>query len=773
MARIKVPSLKSLRALAHNPQLGDPAAPGAPVALTLSEDFAEDIREGDACTGNVRVGAGLSASLLVVNDVNDPNPDGLFDFTGNCAPEEPPASAVGELELSAPIRFDPSLAYLVLNGISATGKLSASADGSGLGVGLDGSAGLSLATCTAFPRGTRLLNAAEEACDHFKTAFSVADLAALRPNETLVLGIQGSLKLSLQVSTASIADALGVGLRSVCSGDFPLAVSTAPGASLEIGFEVCDGFRLFVQSGAAEGERVFSVRKAGSRLVSADASVGIKATFPQTALLLDLVARSFAQLTGLPGELIDRVVAAGDAHCSFSPDEEQKIERAVSLLKLRDPALPSWKKLRQALKAAEDRVRAVLPRQVEARLGYTWRRLTADSHVARFRIQAGALARNHADILRLNFAALIRASRESDSGVVFDRFLGRRSDKVELGWGFSFGLNDFTLLKSADRRSTEFIFLQDIDQRVQVSFLGKRGYSSTWLDASRGHLVELNAAMPRFTPAPPRAGDFEVGLQVCFTWERQPAAALLADLLDHAVVVGALPGAELVEDGAFRTAVAGRAGGDVDAVVSIVVPPAVMPALLDQLAGPDGVLLLAYALARALPAGSLGEEFIVRREVEPRMKAYAPVWNSFLANEEVSLDQLGLLASQRFALDLPRLARLESDPERQWGWSVRGVARNFGGTEALREACDKLRFALQQLARRNAPGVSYQVFQSVLRDASGLWADHYGARVFGALLFLAASRCPGALAHIPRKISVSWKDPLAENSLSHCSGDAE
>ncbi|HEU5081109.1 MAG TPA: hypothetical protein VFT72_17995 [Opitutaceae bacterium] len=769
MASIKIPSFSSVRAFLQNPPLGDASVPSGPVALQLSEEICEDIPAGGGPNiGSVRIGVGLAASVSIVNDRNDANAENCFDFGNTTAVD--PGTSPDALEISAPIVFDERRAYVVLGGVSATGRLTADAAGRGLGGGLDGSAQLSLATCTAFDRATPLRDAVAKTCQDFKTIFSVADIAALRSDEMLIFGVRGGLKLSAQISANSLADALGSGLSRVFTASYPVRLSATPTASLQIDFEIDDGYRIYVQCGEKPGERIFSVRKAANRVLAADASVGIDVALPQSQMLVAEMKAAFCAITDLPGTLVDRALASAPVE-SLSPSETSLVEKAVSLLKLRDPAIPAWQRLKTALQEIQAQTEAIIPQQVSARLGYTWRRLTSDSHVARFRIQADALARNHANILRLNLAALMEEAKSASGGVVFEQFLGKRVRTLELGWGFSFGLNDFTFLQSLDRSSATYIFLRDLDDRVQASFLGKRGYTRTWLDRSVSHQVELNASMPHFAPAPLPA-DFQLGFSASFTWDGQLLSDIFDDLIDHAVVLGALQMRDLAQPNGFVAQARLLAERTVSACASIMVPPAIMPALLSRLSGDDESLIAANAMARALPPGTKwGHVFKERGEVDARMKAYAAIWGNFLAHSEMDEDQLGRFAGKIFSASQPELSRLEADSRTGGAWSVQGIARTFGGAEELHRACDALRRCLQQLAQRGAPGVTYQVFQYAARDLAPLWADHYGARVFAALLFLTAAQAPGALARVVRKVSLTWQEEDRTSLLGFASGE--
>ncbi len=768
MPKLKAPKLKHLALFVKNPELDDPALPAAPIALGLSETREEALMEDGRRVGGVSVTVGARAHLAVINDRGDPNTDGFLDLGGKGEPSADDPEAAPAIE--PPVPYDPDRAYLVVTGASATGKLTGDAGTSALTVGLDASGELTLASCTAYPRTTRLVDAADDALEHFKTVFSLEDLLALRPNETLMLGVGGRLSLSLEIPASCLGDAVAAGIEAVLARTFPIALNVAPTASLSLSAEIQDGFRLYAKRGDAEGGVEFSVRRAASRTLQLDGAAGIRVELTDGMALVSTLSATLARITGLPGALIDR--ALNDApEDSLSTDERAWVERAVDLLKLREPHRAPWKRLTEALRAMEKRAREVVPQKVTAGFRYTWRRITSESHLARFRLSPAMLAVHHADVLRLRLDPLMALARGGTPGVSFDRFLGKRMQRVEIGYGFCFGVNEFTFLKSWDSRLSRYIWLRDLDERVQVAFLGRRGYESTWLGRSEGHEVEIDAAMPRFAPAPPRPLDFELGLHVAFSWKNRALAGITRDVADHAAALGVVSGddhAELVQTFDQGLGAGAREG---DAYVSLLVPPAVADVLLAHLAGAAGPRLLARALARALPCGEFGAEFAPRRDIEERMRVYGPVWEQILEQRITSLDRIGALASRQLKAVEPRLARQESDAERFWGWSVRGLVRNAGGGAVMLRALEDLRYAGGLLAGRGEAGATLSVFERALRAASPLWADRFGARTFGALLYLAADEIPGILRRVSRKVSLTWTENGCERVLLYKQGD--
>jgi hypothetical protein len=767
MARLKVPSLKSLKLFIENPALGDPTIPSGPITLSLKQEFTEEISEAGAVSGGVRVNAGLETKLVVVNDALDLNAEEFFDLGAPPHAAEDPEAAPA---IEPPVRFDAGRAYVVLAGVSASGRLKGAGEVSALRVGLDGTANLTLASCTHFDRETLLQDATNDVIEHFKTVFSLSDLAALRPQETLAAGYGGTLKLALELSSSCLGDAVAAGLQGALGRAVPIDIGVSPTAALEVTAEFSDGYRLYAHGGDKTGRVTFSVRKASSRVLGLDGSVGLRVDLRDGQALVKALASSMAALVKLPAAFVERALASSALE-ELSPEEQGYVEKAVDLLKLRDPAIPAWRRFKQVLTEAEKQARAVIPQKLSAGLKYTWRRITTDTHVARFSVDRAALERHHGNILRLDLQPLIEEAKSGMSGIVFDRFLGKKLRKVDVGFGFCLSLNDFVFLKGWDSRTQRYIWLRDLDGRLQVSFLGKRAYEGTWLGASEGHAVELDASMPRFTAPPARARDFDLGFHLAFTWTNRRFDSILAEVADHAALVQALPATtvpEALQALQLDTPLSDWRG---DAVVSLLVPGTVIESLLAQMTGAERDELLARALARALPCGEFGAHFETRREIEKRTAAYDPLWRAFLRTPEITPDDFARTAARVIEEIDPKLSRQERDTSQHWGWSAHGVVRNFGGPAALHRACDELRFGLDLLATRAAVAADHRIFEQAVKSFSPLWSDHYGARVFGSYLLLAAQRQPGVLSRIGRKVSLRWSRDGIDHARVYKQGD--
>lgn len=750
MPQLNPPDLSELKLFEKNPALGDPGLPVTPIAFKLSETQSADLTENGAKVGAVSLEFSATTSIAFVNDAKDPDPEGLFDLQEpkDPAAEDPEAAP----EIAPPIVFDATKAYVVLSGITATGKLAGEGTSGALGLGLDASGQLSAAFCREVPRATTIRDATLGTFRAYKSIFHPADLQALGPGETVTLGLGGKLKLGLDLTAASVADAIAGAVQGTLGK--LIAIETTGTAKISVSFEVEGGYRVYAQAAAAGGVQ-FTVRKATSRIIGVEGTVGVTAALKDPAAIAQPLFDQLARITGLPPALLDKIEQSASVE-ALSDDEKKLFQKAVEKLGLDDPKIDAWQALKKAIEDAKKKVQALLEKKAEAAFTYTWRRTTKQTAVARFVLQGDALARHHANLLRLDIDA-IRADRASATNDVrFDRFLGKKVDTIETGHGFALGWGDFTLMKSWTTRSTRFIWQRDLDDRVQVAFLGKRGYEETWFGDKTTHVCEIDASTPHFSAPPPRPGDFELQLQATFTWKDNQFGDIAREVADHGLLIGALAGSDVsaATVALYQAGLPSRQAGQ--ATVSIQVPAAATAALLAGIA--RGEDLLARALSRALPCGSYGENFEARRNVARRTAAYAPIWTELLRAKDLELDVIGRFAAAQLKDIDGSLSRNEDNNPTLRTWSLRGIVEINGGLARETQKISLLLRALLDLHQRASSAEGLKVFETAAGNASPFCGDRYGARTFAALLYLAAEREPGLLPQIARKVSFTWKD---------------
>jgi hypothetical protein len=768
MPTLTRPEFDTIPVLLENPVLGSVTISAIPMGLKQS--FKEDLTENGAKIGAANIEISDQLSLVIVNDAKDPNDEELFDFGEKAKTTAADPATMPVIE--APIHFDGTKAYLVLTGISAAGKLTGSATSGSLGVGLDASANLSAAMCVEFDRTVKLCTAIDDVFNHFKTIFSPSELAALRPNETVTLGKKGSLSLKLTITPASFSDAIASGVQGAFKQAFGIQVSASATAKIALCFKVEGGYRIFARRAASPDCVEFSIRKTSAKITTLDGSVGVSVQLENSDVFLKTLSGALSKAVKLPETLVDK--ALGNIGVDQLNDTEKElISEVVERLHLKDPDFDVWQSFKKTVKTAEETAKRIFEKTAVAAFNYTWSRTTKDSIVARFTLSKEAIQRHHANILRLDIDAILTERDIAGSGVSFDRYLGKKVDTIEIGYGFSLSLAGFTLLKSQDTLSSQYITQVDLEKNALVSFLGKRGYHSNWFGEKLDHVVELNASMPGFSIPPPRPAAFDLGFLVSFTWEDKSFAHIKQEVAEHGLLIEAfdlpVPDVRSAIDKLESEGLPSDTGGN--ATVSILIPKSVTSLLLEHAADTKTNDLVAMAMARALPCGDIGNSHEIRRNIDIRTKVYAPIWKAFIESENLELTTLGNHASKALQGSDSTLSAYEASSTQYWGWSVQGIVRNAGGVASVQDKVSELRLALLKLLKRGNPGVDYLVFGEALRGLSPFCAEIYGARTFSALLLLSAKLEPGLLKRIVRKVSFSWKSGDEDRKLEFKRGE--
>ncbi len=754
------PALNAIVGFATNRPLSDPALPSAPVELKLPAQSISTVVPDPANAGTNLGAFDLSitdsASLAIINEETDPDPFGFFNLQADKSTDKPDAAP----QLEPPVPFDANQAYVIIGGLSVSGKISGKSSFSpAANLGLDAEASVTAAMCMAFPKTAMSYPSLTTALGSFRSVLDAADLASLTPitgptYQILLLSTHGALDLSLKLSASSLTSALAASLDAALNRSGPFSFSTKAGATLTAAINVTDDFRVFAHS-PANGTVTFSVKKSSLRSVSLDGSLGLTIQISESELN-DFVTSAFAQLTGEIDTTLQKLVTA--AAGQLNPDDLAKVKAILAKLNLSAALGKEVDALKDKLQSVRDDLLKRLTQVVTAKFAYTWKRVTSQTLVAQFSMPTASIAKYHADILSLDLPALLDASAQG--AITFQRLLGQKIDQVDLGFGFSFGLNGFTILKSQDSLQRKFVELTTLSQGTllhQVSFLGKRKYESQILGQGRSNYVELDASMS--TPAAsPKAEDFRVGLSVTFAWQNQDLSQILPEIADHGAVIGAFDSAR-IDDAVTRFRNAGVAANTIgDAVVTFTANELALHSLLPSLADERYRTQLApHAMARALPYTS---EVVDRGDADLRMRLYAQIMADFLSTDTLAIDTVARICVSRLE---PLVAAGKATKELLNNersnvastWPAQRVL-TMSDQASIQEAVNSLG-ASCFAPLLGLPGDFRDLFPHCVSAFSSLAGDPYGCRVFASLLYLAAATTPGALALTTRSVQLSWE----------------
>jgi len=769
MPSLSLPPLSSIAGFETDKPLGDPSLPSSPlcVALTVPSGTISVPDPGNPSinAGCFVLSAGAQASVAIINSGSDPDPVGYFNLGAGAQPaSEDPSNAP---LIEPPVSFDPALAYVVITGLSLTGKLSGSFTiGGPATLGLDGSSALDASACVAFPRNAMAYASLGAAAAAFRTIFSIDELLAPPPGSPAVLqalsfGVQGALSLSLKLTASSLASTIASSVAAVLSQSDLFSFTVSPSVTVNVSIGASDGFRVFAQK--APGATTFTVKKSLSTSQGIGAAAGLNIAVAGTALD-DIVGAVFDQLSGsFTGTMQSILTAAGSAS-GMTPAEKAALDAIVAKLGLPASASGEVQGLQTAMGALKTDLIQRLEEVVSAQFTYSWQRLTTDSLAARFTVPDAVLSRYHADILRLDLRDLMAA--DPADGVTFSRVLGEEATEVDVGYGFSFGVAGYTFLKSWDSMKLRFVELDstgnDGSRLKQYSFLGKRAYDASWLESTQENYVELDAATSG-PLASPDASDFQARLSVGFSWKGCGFRSIIDTVADHGAVIGALDLDDVAAASQSFVTKGLPLDATGDALVSLTIPDAVLRQILPALTRPDYLQALApYAMARALPFFA---PYAERANVDLRTAAYAQVFAHFLATSDLSDDTVAQLCQSVLggmgAGVSGGLAASEGDAG--VGWTAQSVVATASQDDLQDAVANRVAGCFSLLQSR--AGDFHQVFPSCVSDFSELAAQNYGCRIFASMLILAASTNAVWLARIPRTAQFSWKDGTGAHTI--------
>ncbi len=754
--------LNEIKSFAADKPLGDPSLSSSPAAVTLSSPSQTvnipDPGNAAGTLGCFVLSGGAATSVAIVNASSDPDPAGYFNLGATAQPAAEVSGAAPAIE--PPITFDPTLAYVVISGLSVSGKLAGSFTiGGPATLGLDGSLCLDAGACMAFPRATPAQDAVKAAADGFRSVFALPELLAPPPNppatlQVLTVGVQGALSLSLTLTASSLTGTLADAINDALSTTGLFSFSAAPAATVTVSVGASDGYRLFAQK--VPGGTQFSVKKCLSTSLGLNGGVGLTVTVtsPELDALVDSAIDQLVQND--EGTLQRLLASAATAVSGLSAGDQPKLAALLAKFKISISDAGALQELQAKVADLKADIASRLQALVCAQFTYTWQRLTSQSIVARFSVPDAVLPKYHLDILRLDLTRLLAAGPAD--GVVVSRILGQELQQVDVGYGFSFGLAGFTFLKSWDSLTLKFIELDSSGGGQgtlrQYSFLGKRAYQADWLKASEDQYVELDASTSVALPSPD-VSDFQIRLSIAFSWKNRLIRDIVSEVADHGALINAFASGDVAAAAASLVPADLAPTATGDALVSLTVSDAMLRQLLPTLMRGDYLTYLApYAMARALP---FYPSYPERADADRRTGAYAQVFADFLGLESVSPDTVAQLCAKEFGAQAgisPGLASAEGTLD--VGWTARDVLAEADPGDVQDAVKNQVPGFFAQLQAR--AGDFHAVFPSCVSDFSTLAAQRYGCRVFAGMFVIAASMNPAWLARIPRTVQISWTD---------------
>jgi hypothetical protein len=773
MLQITGLNFKSVVGLATDKPLSDTSLPCSPVTLNVAPSTTVNIPNpaGGGALGAFAISGDISTSFAVINSKGNPNTGGFFDL--GVEPGASPQNPGNTPAITPPVPFDPAKAYVVLTGLSATGNIAGTFTYGPGSAGVNAAGALSLSSCTAFSPATSAWTAIQQAASGFKTIFDVQDLARLSPDETISCEVQTDLGLSVQVTASSLGTAAADAAAEVLNATGAIKIDLSLAPSVGVCADIADGYQVFVQR-PVPGATKFSVMKSKTVSAGVTGSAGLNVTVTPGPAVTAVVNSAFASASGLAAGDLQAILAA-TGFSQLSGDLPSKVRAAMQKLGAADPSVDLVAALKSKLSALEASLLEKVQATFTAQFTYCWKRTSSDTSLAEFTVPDGVLQKYHTDILKLDLAGVM-ANGPSD-GVVFTRILGQKIQELDIGYGFSFGVDSYVFLQGRDTSVSKWVELdtrgQDLKTQSQISFLGKTAYTYTWLNAPDTNYVELDASMAGYSESA-AASDFQVGISLAFSWKNKKFSDILPDVSDCAATLAASADQDVTKVYNALVAAGVPPGGTGDATVSMVVNNETLRLLLPSLADDDYTgKILPVALARALFCPDMARVFPERCDVQRRSQVYAQICEDFLKTDpgtwtptimknlcESVLRNLPI--SPKVSLDL---INEEADPLNQDPWIVQSTF-DMAPPADLQSAVGRggaVQGAFQELLEQTMD------FRTLFPDCATrlgtLGSTPYGTRVLACMFLLAADAGGVARLRIKRTAEVKWTDQAGDHSV--------
>jgi hypothetical protein len=575
----------------------------------------------------------------------------------------------------------------------------------GASAGFDAQGTVELLDYRPHPRGQPLGQAlADDLGSAPRFAFSLPQVLALGPHEAVAVRVGGRVGLTVELR---LSDVLGFGMGSLAgllgSGQ-RLGLQVDAGATIRARVELGDQF-LLVLARQGQGFRV-GLRKSSLRGGSVTPSVGVS------------VSLARADVVGLVGSLLDRLTGASRQRLAGMRDD------------------------------LADRLEEAARAKISAGFRYEYARLAVRSDLLALSATAPWVASHHASLTGGRIEPLLDSVRRGDPGVRLERFLDRRSLRVEQAWGFTLGMDRWWSAAGRDAVSLETITRTLADGRQARSYLGMRSYEGALGGSTSRWSADFRAETRSFSAgAGAQLDDHTFGLSL--TWsskERDLSAEELATGLDAAVLWNALPQDDARE---LQAELRDRVGRPGQVVVQLILEDETFRAVMAHAARLPASNL-AGPLAAAMPYWALAE---ARTTVHRRRELYTPLWKLYLSSAPSPPEQWARTAERHLADGgrAPALARLEGRYDIARPFTFAGLIELNGDTA---RACSEFHQALAGLHRAMAtPTADDQTVPRAFAGLRGFWAQSHHLRAAGVYC-LDAARLAGLFRRTRRSVTI-------------------
>ncbi len=718
--------------------IGSAALNVTPVGLTLKPGFSMP-------TPDVTLSPSSALSVMAFNSLDDADVDGILLPSG-AAGEPPRMLTLATKGAWLKYRLEANLKAAVEGSLAAAGFR------------IDGSAGVVLADYRFHRQRSETVRDGflADVASGVRCAFDRAAVEKLQPGDAVTIQTQGVIEAKVTVAFADLFTTQATALLALGGARKAIAFSITAGATATFDVRISDEF-VITFAGVTDNTWRIGVRKAKTRKVVAGVAAGI-----------DVAATDPKQLTQFLDEIKDAIIGqplanakdlVAKARSGTLNDAQQQL---VSLLLERfgiSDAPDSVQALKTRIEAIDEDVAGALKEVANTKIkigfAYEYARIAEDTQLLQMTVDLEHLRTFHGDVIRGDVGKAIATIAGGTPGVAVEQYLNQATLDRTKSWGFTLGIGKWVDAASVDSDKLIVVTRRSLDDRVQESYLGTRGYEAHWQGDKCQWAADFRADMRAYSQhATPTLPEFDLGLHLSLSASRSKLSLDdIDEYIDFAGCWGIIGDDEIADRRAQLSEFKGAAQ---DVSIQLTIGDEVFRLLMPLLANAtDGDL--AFALALAMPRQP---KIVGLRTPMERLGIYRRVWDFYLTHPNAGSDERQVNAAvilkaegQPVLADVERNAPtahplldftmsgrvlLDGDPLDRW--------RTFRNGATL----------LHQAIVSGGPAET--PLDRARRNMQSCWEQVHHLRAIGALL-VDRSRTAGVLTKIGRSFTVTPQKP--------------
>jgi hypothetical protein len=723
---------KNVANLLSSDPIGDSSVGDKPIGLSLEPNLS-------FAAGKLALNIRGQLSVAVLKSPDDDDEDALLGSGG---------AEVVEGDLPPQLAFDAGRAWLKFRaeaGVKATGTLGVT-DIIGLDIGAEQNVIVADYRVHKRDQPTRAAFEADIK-NPARFATNLAHVEQMAPGEALALRLRGAWHAAVTVSWADVFTGQIGSLSARLGMTTPIAISLNAGASVTADVRVSDDFVIVFSRISPQRWRA-GLRKVKSSRLAPSVDAGIEVGFTDPNQIESVLGAFLEGVVGSPWADVKGLLKT-DSLESLGGAERKTAFAVMERLGLK-PAVDTLSALRQRVADVQKGMQGVIEDVARTRIAlsfaYEYNRVSEHLSLLQVSLSQAALKQFHGDLIRARTLPVTTSIAANVAGVTLELYLNQKSLSRERSWGFTLGLGKWVHAGGRDFKKVAVVQRFDLENRVQESYLGARGYKGSWAGESIEWGVDFKADMKDYAREP-KVSDYSFGLHLLLaTEQRSLEADELEEWLDAAVIWRVVREADVPD---MRGLLANALTKAASVSVQVTIPDAVLRSMFPALASAESV---AYApsLAAAMP---WIKDSPARSSASRRRQIYSPLWMSHLRKPDQSVATLAARAAARLKAEgheelVLRETAVLSNPD---PFSFAGLTRINGDT---RRVCDAFTRGVGILTTAIETGArNRKTIDKAVQEMNDLWTQSHHVRAMGVYLVDAAERV-GQLREVTRTLTV-------------------